>query len=77
MKPTRKRFCRFLTREQVNLTIDMLNAGVGSSFPYVKARQGTFKIKAPDGDEVFSGLKHPSGTYICLLHREVFSEKVV
>ena len=70
----RTHFVRFLKRKQVNETIDMLNASASTQFPHVTARQETFKIKAPDGDEVFSGMLGPQNTYLCRLHKEVFSQ---
>ena len=74
----RTHFVRILSMDQVNHCVGQLNEAVGKLkyFPLVTSKQDTFEYKAPDGDCVFAGLKHPSGRYLCRLHKEVFSEEI-
>jgi hypothetical protein len=67
-------FVRILSWLDVNSVVDMLNAGCGTHFPAVKKSQEQFEIKAPDGDVVLAGVRHPSGKFICRLHKEVFQQ---
>lgn len=71
----RTHFTRIIKRNQVNELVDLLSEAADKTFPKVAPGQETFKYKAPDGDEVFTGLRHPNGLYICRMHKEVFSEK--
>lgn len=75
MSNDRKHFVRILTTQNVKDLARMLEGAAGRRFP-LNLKEGHFKIHAPDGDEVFSGLKHSSGKWICRLHREVFDERV-
>lgn len=74
-KKPRTHFVRILDTSQVRSLVRMLEAAADRSFP-VDLKAETFKIHAPDGDMVFAGLKHPSGKWLCRLHREVFDERV-
>lgn len=67
-------FVRILDRNAVNDIIGQLSAVAERKFPKVRSKDQDFKIEAPDGDEVFTGIRHPSGRFICRLHREVFSD---
>jgi hypothetical protein len=71
----RKHFVRILTTVQVRDLHRQLQKAAGRKLP-LNLKSGFFKIHAPDGDEVFSGLKHSSGRWLCRLHREVFDERV-
>ena len=79
-EPPRKRthFVRFLTRDQVNASIDLLNTVCDEPFPHIPADAEKFNIKAPDGDEVFTGVRAGAqgARFVCRLHREVFDERV-
>lgn len=66
-------FTRFLDRQQIRALQRMLEDAAGRKIR-VDLRGPTFEVKAPDGDVVFAGLRHPSGRWICRLHREVFSK---
>lgn len=70
----RTHFTRILSKAQVKACQQMLEECSGRLHP-IDWNATMFQIKAPDGDEVFAGLKHPSGKYICRLHREVFEER--
>ena len=71
---TRTHFVRFLTKTQIKNCQQMLSKVSGMPHP-IDFKAGHFKINAPDGDEVFSGLDTGRGRWICMLHREVFEEE--
>jgi hypothetical protein len=68
-------FVRILDTTQVKDLHRQLQRAAGRKLP-LDLKSGFFKIHAPDGDEVLSGMKHPSGKWLCRLHREVFDERV-
>ena len=67
-------FARILTLDQVRACRDMLQSVSDDDLPTIVRGQETLEVRAPDGDVVLSALLHPSGSYICRLHRECFDD---